>query len=423
VLRLPDIPIKFSVAPEFPISVERSAERQSTGTGERHGASGTAKGTVTFGLPVQADFRAEVQFFYIPCLPFAIRPRSVGADGNMTIAARLGATLTASGKFDSEYMIPPTGGPAIPVAVVPIVIAGVPVAVLDVAIYVDGSLRVGGEGQLDARFVLTTPYKTDFDFNCDGRGCRGNMKGTPMPTTATENVVVKGGVYVKPAVYTALQLSLNFEALAGRAGPQPYLLGELRGCSETAGMQSTTGASSMQEFHALAADLDWGVELRAEALVAGEQVRELVVPVMRERHIWFGDIAPGGSTAIAPDLSGPAQLAANASGAFVLKAHKCFPYKSAVEYRITWLGGATPSASASGHAGSQLSGVRAGAASEACTWGSGQGTCKVRPGAQAAFNLRWPQPGTYSLTAVPLRDEHGREFKADRATQLSVIVQ
>ena len=418
-LKLADIPLRFDLPVNFPLDVERDGKK-SGGSGS---ASGKARGTLDVGLPVQGDFRAEVEFFYIPCLPFAVRPKSVGADGEMTVTADLRARVQADGKFDAEFMIPPGGGPAIPVAVLPIVIAGVPVAILDVSVYFDGSVRVGGEGDLDGRVRLKAPYKNDFDFSCSGRGCKGKMKRVPMPATTTEDVMLKGALYVQPAVYTALQLSLNFEALAGRAGPQPFLYGELRGCAAASGMQNTSGASTGQNFHALAFDLDWGVELRAEALVAGEQVEEFVTEVMRRQHIWFGDIAPGGSTAIIPALSGPAQLGVNSSGAFTLASRPCFPYGSPVEYHVAWAGGAMPGTVASKPSiGGGVMTTKGGGGATSCTLGSGTGSCKVKPGNAGTFALAWPSPGTYTVTATPVRDEHGREYKAERA-QFTVNVQ
>jgi hypothetical protein len=416
-LRLADIPLRFDLPVNFPIDVERDAKKG----GASGSASGKARGTLDVGLPVQGDFKAEVEMFYIPCLPFAVRPKSVGADGEMTVTADLRARVQADGKFDAEFMIPPGGGPAIPVAVLPIVIAGVPVAILDVSVYFDGSIRVGGEGELDGRVRLKAPYKSDFDFSCNGRGCKGKMKRVPMPATTTEDVMLKGAMHVQPAVYTALQLSLNFEALAGRAGPQPFLYGELRGCATASGMQNTSGASTGQNFHALAFDLDWGVELRAEALVAGEQVEEYVQEVMKRKHIWFGDIAPGGSTAIVPALSGPAQLGVNSHGAFTLASRPCFPYGSPVEYQLTWAGAATAS---NGSGKPAIGGglMTKGGGSGDCTLGAGTGSCKLKPGNAGTFNLAWPSPGSYVVTATPVRDEHGREFKAERA-QFTVNVQ
>lgn len=415
-LRVSDIPVKFKLPVQFPaIGLEKSSSGNSS--------SGSAKGTLSVALPVEADFRAQVELFYIPCLPFAIRPKSVGADGNMAITAKFGAQVTAAGAFHADYMIPPGGGPAIPVAVIPIVVGGIPVATLDVSLYVDGTVRVGGEGQLDGRFNLVAPFKNDFDFECNGRGCRGRMRNVPVPTTATENVVLKGSVHVQPAIYTALQLSLNFDALSARAGPQPFLYGEVRGCSATAAMQNTSGQSTAQEFHALSADLDWGMEFRAEALVAGEQVEAYVQEVMKRKHIWFGDIAPGGSTAMSPGITGPGQLAVGSAGEYRFKSRPCHPYTDAVDYRVTWAGGAT--ATSGPPQGARKVSLQEGksSSSTACTWGAGQGTCTLKPGAAASFHLAWPQAGAHAVTVTPLRDKHGREFKPDRATQVNVNVQ
>jgi hypothetical protein len=306
--------------------------------------------------------------------------------------------------------------------VVPIIVGGVPVAILDVSLYVDGSVRVGGEGNLDGRFQLLAPYSSRYDFKCSGHGCSGRMKNVPVPTTTTENVVVKGSMYVQPAIYTALQLSLNFEALAGRAGPQPFLYGEVRGCSSTAAMQNTSGQSSAQEFHALSADLDWGIEFRAEALVAGEQVGEYVTEVMKRKHLWFGDIAPGGSTAISPHVGGPAQLASSQAGSFLLRSRPCYPYRETVEYSVTWTGGAT-SAPAAARPVAMRTPTAEPRSSGNCTWGNGQGTCKLKPGEEAALSLAWPQPGSYAVTMTPLKDSHERQFKPDRATRFDVTVQ
>jgi hypothetical protein len=414
-LPLGELPVKFNVTPQFPVSIEKRASNAS--------ASGTAQGTLTVGLPVEADFRARVELFYIPCLPFAIRPKSVGADGTMTVAAKLDARVLATGQFSEKYMIPPAGGPAIPIAVVPIVVGGVPVAILDVSLYVDGSVRVGGEGNLDGRFQLLAPYSSRYDFRCSGHGCSGRMKNVPVPTTTTENVVVKGSVFVQPAIYTALQLSLNFEALAGRAGPQPFLYGEVRGCSATEAMQSTSGQSTAQEYHALSADLDWGIEFRAEALVAGEQVTEYVTEVMKRKHLWFGDIAPGGSSAISPHVGGPPQLVSGQAGQFQLRSRPCYPYKETVEYSVTWTGGATTAQPAASRPVALREPAQRSGSSGNCSWGPGQGSCKLKPGEEASVSLAWPQPGSYVVTMTPLKDSHERQFKPERATRYSVTVQ
>lgn len=419
-----DVPVRFSLPLEFPISAEKGGKSKNS-----HGsASGTVKGTVTVGVPLAADFKASVELFYIPCLPFAIRPKSLSATGDMTVSARLGASLNATGQFDELFTIPPTGGPKIPIEVIPIVIAGVPVAEMDVSVYLDGTVEIGGDGSLDGHFLLNAPYKTAFDFNCSGKSCGLNHHNIPVPTTTSEDAQLKGQVHVKPAIYAALQLDFDWDALSARAGPQPYLWGQLNGCTAAAASQSTNGQSSAREQYALVADLDWAIELRAEALVAGKKVAERLVkvPGFRDRkHIWYGDLAPPGpDNAMSPGVAGATQVAAGQAARFALRMRQCYPYTDEVQYRVTWSGGATGSSNpAAARAGPALIATREApsAANFPCVWQAGQAMCWGDPRKDMVLNLAWPAPGQYTLTVAPLGDRHSRKFQ-EQSTQLSVDV-
>src|SRR5262249_35514636 len=145
---------------------------------------------------------------------------------------------------------PPTGGPHFPIEVIPIVIAGVPVAEMDVSVYVDGTVDVNGQGTLNGAMKVQTMENTSFDFQCSGQACSLNQHSVPAPVTATESVKVDGRIHVKPAVYAALQLDFDIDLLSARAGPQPFLLGEIYGCSSTTAAQSSAGTSSSQELYA-----------------------------------------------------------------------------------------------------------------------------------------------------------------------------
>ncbi|MEO7822274.1 MAG: hypothetical protein ABIS15_01610, partial [Gemmatimonadaceae bacterium] len=221
ILTLADIPVKFSIEPEFSMSVERDGK-----SGNRAGgASGEAKGTVAVGVPVNSDFKAQVKMFYIPCLPFAIRPRSIGARGSMEAGGSLTATVSATGQFNQFFTVPPGGGIQIPVAVLPIALGGVPIAVLDISVYLDGTLHLTGEGKLDGSLRLQSLQRSTFDFECSGHGCESSpQRSAQPPATAVESVKLDGRVRIKPAIYSALQLSLNYKLLSVRAGPQPFLL-------------------------------------------------------------------------------------------------------------------------------------------------------------------------------------------------------
>jgi hypothetical protein len=325
----------------------------------------------------------------------------------MTVGETLGASVTAAGEFEKIFKIPPAGGPTIPIVMIPIVIAGVPVAELDVGAYIEGSVRIAGQGKAEGGFQVENTQTAQFDFACDGGGCKSKSQQIPVPTTTTETAQVNGQLTVEPAVYTALQLNFNFNALSARAGPEPYLLATASGCSAIAAQQSTDGSSSVQDNQALVADLDWGVKLRAEALVGGQVVgNPYVHSVTGNRHIWFRDLAGGGSTALVAVVDTTSQATAGKPATYRVKMPSCYPYKSPVQYRVTWTGNATP------------------APTKGCDWQ--KGICKSEPMTELLINLTWPIAGNYSLTVVPVGDEHGNQLRAftppPKSTELTITV-
>lgn len=402
-LPLPNIPVQFTIAPGMSLRLEDKGSKDLGGGGS---ASGTVQGTVGLSFPMQADFRAQLDLFYIPCMPFVVRAKSLSANGKMTVGERLTANASATGKFDKTFTIPPTGGPRIPIEVIPIVIGGVPVAELDVSAYIEGNIEVGGQGQVDGHFQLDNPHEAAFEFTCSGKGCQGNSRNIPDPTTATEGAELKGQVFVKPDIFTALQLDFDVDALSARAGPQPYLLGTTSGCAAGSASQTAGGPSTTQENHALTADLDWGVDLRAEALVGGQRIGQpFVHSVTGDKHLWFRDLAPGGSNALMASISGLTQTLPGRPVQYQLKMPSCYPYTNPVQYRLSWTGGATPAPTAQ------------------CQWQGGQGTCIADPTRNLNLAFSWPASGIYSLSAVPIGDSHHRTFNPPpQATQLAVTV-
>ena len=418
-LHLGNVPVKFSILPQFPLPFGTS--------GKTGAASGSVQGTVTFGVPINADFTAQVDLFYIPCLPFAVRPRSLGADGALGVGSTFEASMTAAGEFDQTFTIPPGGGPHFPIEVIPIVIAGVPVAEMDVSIYLDGTVEVGGKGNLKGDVKMKAMETSAFDFQCDGKGCDLHQHTVALPETAAESVRIDGRVLVKPAVYAALQLDFDVDALSARAGPQPYLLGQLDGCSATTAAQTAGGPSSAQEQYGLAADLDWGVELRAEALVGPKKVGEKKWDLL-SRHIAFQDL----SHSLVPVLTSSGQPAAGQAAAYRINMPACYPYRDQMEYALRWTGGASASQGASSSAPVAKAGValpRLSPASDstqssspACNLGSGQGDCWGDPLKGISLDLAWPAAGNYTLSVVPVRDKHGRVFNSSAGLQQPVSV-
>jgi hypothetical protein len=406
-LPLPDIPVQFSITPEMTLHLEQSGSKDLGGGGS---ASGKVQGSVTLGFPMKPDFRAELDLFYIPCLPFAVRPKSIGGIGTMMLAEQLTAQVTATGKFDKVFTIPPLGGPRIPIEVIPIVIAGVPVAELDVSAYIEGNVEVGGSGKADGHFQLTNPHSARFDFACSGGGCTSSAQTIPDPTTTTEGAQIQGQVFVKPAVFTALQLDFDFDALGARAGPQPYLWGAASGCAAVAGAQTIGGVSSGAENHVLAADLDWGVDIRADALVGGQPVGKFQHSVTGNKHLWFRDMYPGGSNALVVTVAAPKTGAAGKAVGLKAVMPSCYPYTNPIQYRVSWTGAATPGATS------------------ACQWQGNQGTCTADPTKDLPMSLTWNAAGSYTVSVVAVSDSHSddrhrRVFSpAPPATQIAVSV-
>lgn len=421
-LHLANIPVQFSLKPEIPLSFEKNGNSKN-----QHGSvSGDLRGSVTFGIPVDANFRANVDVFYIPCLPFVVRPRSISASGVMGVGSTFAANLAATGQFTEEFIIPPSGGPHFPIYVVPIVIAGVPVAELDVSLYIDGRLNVDGKGSFNGDLKLEASQKTSFDFGCDGGGCRSQVHPIPTPATATESVKVDGRIHVKPSIYTALQLDFDVDLLSARVGPQPYLLGEIYGCAAASGAQNTSGQTSGQQSYALTADLDWGIDLLGEALVGNKRVgKEMRLTLKRPDHLYFADLAH--STALLPAIAEIGRPSPGKPAAFQLKMPACYPYPDQVEYQLKWTAGAAPVPANAGNKVARggfpvFANGRSGAPSN-CNLQSGQGECWGDPFRDTAFDLVWPQPGTYSLAVAPVRDKHGRKFDPPPVSQISVSVQ
>lgn len=396
------VPVRFDITPTMTVSLAQGSSRGGTST--------SISGSVGLGIPMRSDLQAKVDFFYIPCLPFVVRPRSITVAGDLAVGERLAIEATAAGSFNKVYTIPPTGGPRIPIQVIPIVIGGVPVAVIDVSAYIEGEVEVAASGSVTGSFTLSNEHTSRFDFTCSGQGCRSGSGREPTsstPLTTTETVQVEGEVTAKPGLYTALMLTLNGNMLSARLGPQPYLEGAANGCGAATATQTNGGNSTGAQNAVLTADLDWGVDFRAEALVAGKIVgNSYRREITSDNHVWFRDLLPGGSSALRVELVGPTAAATGQPTAYRLKMPSCYPYDEDTRYRVTFTGNATPTA----------------VPASACDWQAGRGDCRFDPLRELELRFAWPAEGNYSLTAAVLGDEHRTFDPAPAPTELAVAV-
>jgi hypothetical protein len=399
------VPVRFDITPTMTVSLSQS--------GARGSASGTLSGSVGLGIPMEADLQAKVDFFYIPCLPFVVRPRSITVTGDLTVGEQLTIDARATGEFEKTYTIPPSGGPRIPIQVIPVIIGGVPVAVIDISAYIEGEVTVAGNGDVTGNLTLSNEHLTTFDFTCGGNGCRTGNRGVPTastPVTTTQEVTIQGEVSAKPGIYTALMVTLNGNVLGARLGPQPYLLGTAMGCGNATATQTNGGNSTGEQNAAFIADLDWGVDFRAEALVGGKVVENGTYrdSIIDPRHVWFRDLVPGGSSALRAALAGPSAAATGQPAVYRLRMPSCYPYAEDTTYRVSWTGAPQPSA----------------VPESACSWdaANSSGRCEFDPARELELRFAWPTAGDYSLAAVLVGDDHQNFDPQPPATELVVAV-
>lgn len=396
------VPVQFDITPAMTVNLSQS--------GSRGSAKGNVTGSVGLGIPMDGDLKAKVDFFYIPCLPFVVRPRSITVTGDLTVGEVLAIQATATGEFNQRYTIPPTGGPRIPIQVIPIIIGGVPIAIIDVSAYIEGEVEVTANGSVVGNATLSNEHKSTFDFTCDGHGCETGPGGRPTastPVTTTESVQIEGKVTAKPGIYTALMFTLNVNVLGARLGPQPFLSGTAVGCGAATATQTNGDQTAGDQNAALAADLDWGVDFRAEALVGGQVVgNSYRKEITGENHIWFRDLIPGGSSALHAAIAGPTEAATSQATAYKLSVPSCYPYDEDAKYRVTWTGNATPSSTPA----------------SACNWQAGRGDCRGDPTRDLDLRFAWPAEGSYALTAALIGDEHRTFEPAPPPTELTVVV-
>jgi hypothetical protein len=379
------------------VPIQFSAPFQASAPFSKSGTSGSSSGSVSgkigLGFPVQTNMTTDVSVFYVECLPFMIRPRGVDANGTVSTGTTFTAQVTATGKFEQDFLLYSTT-PPIPIEVLPIIVAGVPLAEVDMSAYIAADVDVNAAATAEASYEVDHTRTVALHFSCTGGGCSGGETQGPTQTTTAKNAEIKGQVTVTPAVYAALQFDFDFDALSVRAGPKPALIAQVNGCAY-AGQQTASGAPSIsQNSQCLVADLDWKTDFVAQILVAGKSVASQTNALVGARHIAFYDLLPGGSTALIAAVTQAPNTASGQPVQFNVQMPQCYPYADKIQYQVAWTGGG--------------SGVPDPAA---CTWNNaaGTGVCFADPTKKLAIGFQWPA-GNHSLSVALVHDAHPRDF-------------
>jgi hypothetical protein len=352
--------------------------------------SGNAQGTGTGEIQV----RLKRYAVFGVCIPYGVRFDHVRAFGNVT--ATVGATLSGTVTYVSPDPADPGNRKAweweitkphlfsFAFAIGPIPVWGgfnLPVtAGAELKASVTGSITYNGGGNLSGYF----------DYVCTLDACNGysSFNTTNLPVTQPWTGGVSGRI--EPSLYAqvAVRGYLYGEGFAyAQVGLRPYLHGDLWGyygnnCGDT------EGDGFYETVDGLTFDLDWQVWVTAQAdSFLTKEKRWKLFDIFGRRHIAFWDLI--GSSALHPQLWGPATAPVNTSQLYSLKMRPCWPYPDSVDYRLSW-----------------GDGVQTPYSGPAPSW------------VQASHV--WASPGTKRLDLVALRDSHGRHL--DKTTTRNVEV-
>ena len=228
--------------------------------------NGEVSGSAKMNFPIRLDdVTVEVTAFVIPCafavpaFPIWVRPRSVSFQGVLNVDSTFDLELNAKGTFKEPIKVD-LPDPANFFTTV-IFIGEVPVE-LDLGIEFDGRVDIEANGVLDATFCDKRQRKIRLDFDCDGKGCRGQPRDLPVDFRPIQDlqVAAQGVARIKPSILTALTLNVNFGALAARVGPEFYVSAEVKGAAR-AGSSGTPPGAPVAAAGGLSAEMFGGFDV------------------------------------------------------------------------------------------------------------------------------------------------------------------
>lgn len=236
----------------------------------------------------------------------------------------------------------------------------------------------------------------DFDYRCSGTDCSGDARLDSKDLGAQPVTASLSGRF-QPSLYAqvAFRGYVYSDSVAyAQAGIRAYLMGDLWGYYGNR-CDDADGDGRAETVDALTFDLDWQLKVvgQADTLLTSEWRKDIWTSP--RWHAQFWDLLRGnGSRAltpiVAPVPAGAGGVPANRPWAYRVAMRSCWPYDAPVDYELDW-GEGGPAQPLTGEA------ATAGVATHV-----------------------WTRPGSYSLTAVALRDAHGR--KLGKTTRRAVEV-
>lgn len=392
-------------------------------------------GNLSLKFPTQAQLSGEIEFRILEsaCVPIGIKLKHIRVSGTVSMQPYFGldAQIGVSAEWRKRILTQQLGGFLFFVGPCPMY--------LGADAYVDADLRVALPDLLEVNYALAGQIQGSFDVQCTMNGCGATTAPgyTQSWSESHQAQFLPHGLRsnVTPALFIGLQAYLNDPDMAeAHIAVKPYLTGDLWAANGVmCGSYQNGGTPSGAT--ALTADIDAGA-----SLVAGLSLPALLpgfvnsaLPDDKElytyqQHLRFYDFTD--STALSPLIQGSTQVEAGKTASFGLQMRSCYPYSDPIDYEIDWTGTAqlgVGAAVAKGPASQVLAGTPAAAArpplspAVAQAMFANQSQVTGQPQSSVTTQHIWTTPGTYTIQALPLSDEHHRRFPP-RVTTLQVTV-
>ena len=355
---------------------------QSNGLNGTFSITGNLTGSVTGEINFEVK-RKKVLFW---CVPYGAKFKNVHVFGN----ASTDSTVTATGTLNYSHSFGPSEVSKTELftytywvyGIIPVTVGfNLPItAGLNVSATTTGTINVSGGHT----------YAGSFDWTCTLNDCQGTSSFTNTPSPSSQNFTAGISGHIKPEPYAniALRAYLYTESVAyAQAGLEPHLLGDLWAyVGNTCGDADGDGVN--ESVNALTFDLDSRLDSNGQASVFGSSPWKRTFSTGAIHHVGFFDLST--STAMTPELRGPASGKTGTAYPFTSKMRSCWPYTENVTYQMVWGDGSAPQ---------QMTGA---------------------PGTAVTFNHTWTDPGTPTVVDTVVTDQHGRTINKSTSRNFPV---
>ncbi|MFL6234638.1 MAG: hypothetical protein ACJ76N_16010 [Thermoanaerobaculia bacterium] len=327
--------------------------------------TGTVNGELAFDVK-----RKNVLGF---CVPYGVKFKTLHAYGNATSngGIDLTGTVNYSGTFGPWDIAKPT------LAEFWVSVYGVPVKIgFNLPITSGLSLSATATGTLN--FNGTHVATGSFDYTCTLSDCTGTHTFDNSPDGSNQEITGGLSGHIKPDPYLDVSVRAYIYSdsiISAQVGARGHLLGDLWGYDGNA-CGDADGDAVNETVRALTFDLDRRIDFVGKMDILGSNTWDHVIHPGTVKHVGFYDLI--GSSALQPQLQGPAGLSPGATGQYKLRMRPCWPYTDQMTYKLNW-----------GDGGADA-------------------TSQGAPATDVQVSHSWPTESSPTVTATSVSDQHGR---------------